>query len=372
MPDTIVNFCAHPWTGLDVRPWWNIGPCCKYQAEKDYRDLDEYYSSKELAQLKQDFLDNKRPSGCAQCWMDEDAGLPSKRTIDYQYRYNDDFSNLVDLHVLNLPFGNTCNLACRTCGSHSSSKWLEEEKKLQPYLDVKLHPHHKFYKDEIFIDKIKHLSKNVKEVSFTGGEPFITGPKQQLDFLDHLLQCDPETISLTYITNTTTFPDEQFWQRWKKFKKITLLLSVDATHDRFEYIRWPAVWEDCYANIKKYQSKQSELVNLNLAISHTVSVFNVYYLPEFFVWCFKEKLPEPYIGMVETPAHFDIRVFPEHIKQQIAKKINLKKFHPAINFMNQPSQENFELCKKWIKTVDQQRNQNFSVTFPEIANLLKL
>ena len=359
------NMCYHPWVGLDITPQGEFKPCCKF--EKSFgTSLSEYENNPKLQKLKQDFLDGKRPSGCQRCWSDEDSMLPSKRTIDNTYFFKNQIPNLTSYKVLSFPFGNTCNLACRTCGSESSSKWRQEEKKLKVYFpNIIIKKHNKFYRDAEFLTDIKNISSDLINLTFPGGESFITGISQQLDFLDYLIANNSKDLSLTYVTNTTTFPDQRFWDRWKNFKMVEIQLSIDGTEERFEYIRWPAVWKECFYNIKQYQAKSKLYDNIKLSISHTVSVFNVFYLPEFFIWCMKQQLPEPYIGMVTDPAQYNIKILPNNIKQQIKEKLSMKKFSGVISFMEE-DKGHFSETIEWIKAVDSNRDQNFLKTFPEL------
>jgi sulfatase maturation enzyme AslB (radical SAM superfamily) len=367
------NMCYHPWVGLDINPQGGFKPCCKYQNHLS-DNLDDYLASPELDQLRNDFLNNKRPTGCNSCWSDEDAGLPSKRTIDNKYIFAERAPNLNSLKVLSLPFGNTCNLACRTCGSFASSRWGQEERKLKKYFpDITILGHKKFYKDSNYIEKIKNISTELIDITFPGGEPFITGVPQQLEFLDFLLETNPENITINYITNTTTFPPEEFWDKWGRFKQINIQLSIDGIEEMFEYTRWPASWNECYTNIKRYQQMQEIHSNLRLSISHTVSVFNIFNIQDFFIWCLKEKLPEPYIGMVHYPEYYSIKILPPQIKEKIKEKITSKKFDFVINYMDQTNSNEFvfDTTVKWIKSVDKLRNQNFSVLRSEFAEFLK-
>jgi MoaA/NifB/PqqE/SkfB family radical SAM enzyme len=367
------NICYHPWVGLDIDPQGKFAPCCKYQ-HKLSDNLDDYFSSPELAQLREDFANGKKPIGCHRCWDDEAAGSPSKRQIDNRYVFKNAAPDLTSIKILSLPFGNTCNLACRTCGSDASSRWSSEEKKIKKYFpEIVIHEHQKFYKDKNYINKIKEISKNLVNVTIPGGEPFITGIDEQLNFLDFLIKNGPENISLTYITNVTTFPSDKFWEKWKFFKKINIQLSIDGTGERFEYLRWPANWQECYANIKKYQEIQKKYSNLTLSISHTVSIFNVFYIQDFFVWCIKEKLPEPYFGFVEKPTQYSITTLPDDLKIQIKQRISNKKFTSILNYMNSESGStlDFQEATKWISEVDHIRKQNIIDVFPEFTNYFK-
>jgi len=365
------NFCSYPWTGLDINSQGQIRPCCKY---KDFiaDNIDDYLASPQLQKLKDQFLNGQKPIGCIRCWNDEDAQLPSKRIIDFQHVFNG-IHNTNSLKVLSLSFGNTCNLTCRTCSSYASSKWVANEKKLSKiFPNIKIHKNNTFYKDNQFFEKIKSLSSEIIEITFAGGEPFIAGVNEQLDYLDYLTSFNnSQNITLNYYTNTTTFPNKKFWTKWKKFKKVNVCMSIDGIEQQFEYLRYPADWNNCYKNIKKYQEYKDQYNNLQLSISTTVSTMNILSLNKFIIWCFKEKLPFPHFGMVEYPDYYDVRTLPLEIKNLIKNKMQSSSLQSIVNYMMQYKEVKLELTKKFIDEVDAVRNQDFSSIFPEIAYIFE-
>lgn len=364
------HLCYHPWVGLDISPQGQFKPCCKYQNNID-TTLAGYLDSIELANLKKDFTEGKRPQACKRCWDDEDAGLPSKRQLDWEYIFHKQEPGIDSLKVLSLPFGNSCNLACRTCDSSASSGWISEAKKLKQHLpEIEIFKHQKFYQDKNFIDKIKEKSSNLLHVEFPGGEPFLAGIDEHLDFLDYLIGNKSNQISLHYITNTTLFPKRQFWDRWKKFKKVDIQLSIDGIEEKFEYLRYPGKWQEVNENVNLFTAITSP--NIQISVSHTVSIFNVFYLPEFIKWCLQNKLGKPYLGLVSDPKWYSIKVLPDSVKFLIRDKLDRFILPEIVSYMNSEDLSNeFDNTIKYIKILDQHRNQNFSETFPEFYNILK-
>jgi MoaA/NifB/PqqE/SkfB family radical SAM enzyme len=364
------TMCQHPWQGIDISPQGEFKPCCKY-IDTVATNLKDYLNSAELFAIKEDFLAGKKPKGCQRCWDDEDAGLPSKRQIDQQLIYN--HANQTGIKVLSLPFGNSCNLACRTCNSEASSGWISESKKLQQHIpSLKIYQHQRFYQDSEFIAEIKKISTDVALVQFPGGEPFIAGINEHLDFLDYLLE-NSKNISLHYVTNATIFPDERFWNRWQKFKNVDIQLSIDGIDSHFEYNRWPAEWSKVNQHVDQYITKRETNTNIQISISHTVSIFTVYYLPEFVKWCLQKRLGKPYLGLVSNPNMYDIRCLPTSVKDGISEKLRRFKFSEIVLYMysqNLPN-EVYAQAQMYTDLLDQQRGQNFSKIFPEFYQLLK-
>lgn len=364
------GFCYHPWSGLEISPQGEFRPCCKYTTSVA-KSLAEYQNSSELAEIKTQFLAGQRPAGCEFCWNDEDAGLPSKRQLDNQRLFNDHSIDDPRLKVLSLSFGNSCNLACVICDSYSSSTWITESKKLLgKFPNIKIYDHHRFYQDADFINKIKQASTGLSHVEFPGGEPFLAGLDQHLDFLDFLISCGCENTSLHYMTNATVFPGDQFWSRWSKFKNVDIQLSIDGVESQFEYCRWPAKWTQVQENIQQYISRQQQESNLQLSISHSVSIFNVYYLPEFTRWCLQQGLGRPYLGLVNEPVRYNIKSLPQSVKEKISEKITRFKFENVVSYMYE--QDLYDPAEwQFINAVDEIRNLSFTQVFPEFSQLLK-
>ncbi len=360
------HICHHPWVGIDISPQGEFKPCCKYK-NVIATSLSEYTNSNELALLKEQFLAGKKPEACKRCWDDEDAGLPSKRQLDWKYVFRKQTPNLNKLKVLSIPFGNSCNLACRTCSSYASSGWIAESKKLQ---DIKIYKHQRFYQDTIFIDAIKDMCSEVIHVEFPGGEPFLAGIDEHLSFLDRLISQDAGSISLHYMTNATIFPSQEFWNRWRNFKKVDIQLSIDGVSNQFEYIRHPGNWEQVQQNIKEFQAHAND--NIQLSVSHTVSIFNIFYLEEFLVWCLQNKLGKPYIGVVSDPTYYSIKVFPKHIKDKLTEKLSRSYLKNVVQYMNSEDlSEEFSNTISMINKLDELRNQDFKIVFSEFVNFLE-
>lgn len=365
------NFCHHPWIGVDITAQGEFRPCCKYDGftETSYpRSLQEYQASPEILQLKHDLLSGKRADGCRRCWADEDGGLLSKRQIDYAEIFKDKITSLDSYKILSITFGNSCNLTCRTCTSYYSSGWIVPETKLQTkFPAIEIYKHHKFYQDNKFIESILVSFKNVVQIDFAGGETFISGTKAHLEFLDYFIQQGADNISLRYVTNGTIFPNNEFWQRWKKFKSLEIQLSVDGTEQQFDYLRYPADWQTVLHNINLY--KQQEITKLT--VNHTISNLNVFYLPEFVIWCIKNKLGRPHFNLVEAPSHYNIKSLPGTIKQAVADKLLKYNLKNIVEYMNQEDlTSNFDFFLEWTDELDLQRNQSYFDIFPEFGKII--
>ena len=371
-------FCYSPWTNIDIDPQGNITPCCKFQ--KQYYDqqfniqahsLSEYSNSELVNDIKQEFEQGRWPIGCERCRIEELNGIESKRQLDYT-RWKDyyDSYELTNSKFIttSIAFGNTCNLKCITCGPHSSSRWQKE------YYDLygKDIPHFKFYKQNFVKDFIEQ-APNIVHLDIPGGEPFLSGVDEQKSLLSHYVATlQAKNITLHYTTNAQIFPDEEWWKLWTHFKEVDIQLSIDGVGDRYEYIRYPASWSLLVENTSNYLKIQQP--NIKLSVSHTVSAYNIFYLDEFFTWCYNIGLPRPWLGRVHNPQSMRPGVWPESARGVIIDQLQTSQHPDAVLWANLIStvdeSEFFDEFKSKLQAHDCYRGTNFNITFPELAKYL--
>jgi MoaA/NifB/PqqE/SkfB family radical SAM enzyme len=375
-----MTFCYTPWTNVDISPTGVIAPCCKFQTQHytehfniQTHTLKEYSDSEFLKKVKQEFNQGKWPQGCERCKIEEQNSIKSKRNLDFD-RWNENYTS-VDLDnptviTASIAFGNTCNLKCISCNSYSSSRWQKEQ---QHIYGVSV-SHVKFYKEDFVKDFVKQ-APNLIHLDIPGGEPFLSGVSEQHQLLQHYIDSGlAGNVSLHYTTNGTIFPDSTWWDKWKHFKEIDIQLSIDGVGDRYEYIRYPASWDNLVTNTCRYIEYQHLLNNIKLSVSHTVSAYNIFYLDEFFSWCYNIGLPRPWLGRVHNPAHMRPTVWGNDAKQKIINKL-IQSSHTDVNnwakLMSQNDDSDlFGQFQQRLHQHDQYRNTNFAKTFPEMAHYI--
>jgi hypothetical protein len=372
-------FCYSPWANIDFSPTGDISPCCKFQTKHysqkyniQHNSIQEYSNSDFLKQIKKDFTTDVWPIGCERCVIEESNNIKSKRQLDFD-RWGNEYKTyeLSDNNFItaSIAFGNTCNLKCITCNPHASSKWREEYKEIY---NISIE-HHKFYKQN-FVNDFVTVTPNIIHIDIPGGEPFLSGVREQQELLKFYIEADQaKFISLHYTTNATVFPESTWWELWKHFKEIDLQLSIDGIGKRYEYIRYPANWDEVTVNIDQYLTKQS-LDNFRLSLSHTVSAFNIYYLDEFFTWCYNKELPTPWLGRVHTPVHMTPEVWPREVREYISNHLLESNHADILNWAtllsNLDNTVHFEkFCLK-VKQHDLYRKTNFAEVFPEMSKSL--
>jgi organic radical activating enzyme len=374
----IENFCHNAFLGLDISPSGNLKPCCKYQNKSIpkfniLQGISAYKDSKFLKDLQTQFLNNSRPAGCIRCWQEEDAGIKSKRQLDYE-QHSDSFNQhditKTEFKNISLAFGNLCNLACRICGPISSSKWSTEMKKI----DGKDYHIHNWFRDpQVMLDICEHTQQAI-HFDIPGGEPLLVDIQEHFNFLENLKNNgSSKNISLHYTTNGTNYPINKNLEIWKAFREVDIQISIDDIKKRFEYNRWPAKWEIVYNNIKKFQTLKEQNQNIKLSISFTVSAFTILYADEFYSWCLNEGLPAPWMGRLHDPIYYRCSVFPTDTKKEIKKKLLMSQHSEVkklVKYLETDESEHFKDFKKWIDLLDSKRDQNFNKTFSELSELI--
>lgn len=357
----------------------DISPCCKFRTSK-YNNVyniqtdsfDNYLDSDFLKQVKHDLTNNKWPTGCERCQIEEDNNIESKRMLDYtrwgqQYNNYDLASN--KCITASISFGNTCNLKCITCNPGPSSRWQKEYNDLFG-VNVK---NFKFYKKD-FVQKFVELAPEIIHIDITGGEPMLGGVDEQIALLRYYIDSgQAENITLHYTTNALLYPSDELWTLWKQFKEIDLQVSIDGIRCRYEYIRFPGNWQDLLANVQKFIAV--DLHNFKLSVSHTVSAYNIYYLDEFCTWSKQIGLPDPWLGRVHDPFYMRPTIWPEPFKTQLINKLKNSN-HPAVQnwatlIANVDDSEHYNMFCNMLRKHDQYRKTTFENVFPEISKWVK-
>ena len=84
------NYCVLPFIGLETAPMGQARACCLYEGDLhnngellnfSKNTVQETFHSSDMNELRDAFLRNEKPKGCAKCWAVEAAGGTSKRII---------------------------------------------------------------------------------------------------------------------------------------------------------------------------------------------------------------------------------------------------------------------------------------------------
>ena len=378
------NICPLPWTHLEVDVNGGASPCCLYKGNipnvKVYEtSLKEIQKHQYMEDLRTQFRNGEKPSGCANCWAEEDAGKTSKR-MNSLYKMKKSLQNWTPNSELALKFidfklGNVCNLKCRICGSWSSSKWAQEEldygenpvarKHLTEGGWPKKHPQ--------FFEDVKEDLADAEYFEFTGGEPFMI--HNHFKMLEYCVEKGyAKNQDIHYNTNGTQLPQREIFDLWKHFKHVEIAFSIDDVGEPFEYQRYGANWKEVNYNLNQFKIYQT--VNMEFQICSTINIFNIFSLAKLVLWVRQFEPKFFYVNTCFEPDYFNIQTLPKQIKNIVnARYSNLKDFEGTLRFMNsvhRDSEQIREQRRARILQTDKYREENFSEVFPLLNKVLQI
>lgn len=393
--------CISPFINLTTDPINNCSPCpylgggaWNFSEENNFKKI---WTSEQFEKLRHSHLLGEKNPICQRCWNDEEVGKISARQ-----RYLRDYHNQIDQitekikdrsylegpSILTMKNGNICNLQCRTCGPKDSYSWIPEAKNYIEKFPKKLEgtwfegeSFKKNWSDEQLSD-FENFNKNLIRVEHFGGEP-LHNPRV-IEHTQMLVDLGFAKNIVLYInTNGTHIPNEKLQKLFENFKHVEFNLSIDGIGQHFEYIRYPARWQNLLETIEwcKNQCKQGK--NFTYGIVTTVSILNIFYL-EYILKTVEQwnktnlflEIPKTniFFNLLEGPRYYSIKNLPIKIKNIITKRYNGHfKIKPIIKFMNSenPKDEYWQEFKFWTEQKDNYRNNSFKFIFPEFYSIIK-
>ena len=375
------HFCIAPFQSIRQNAYGRNSPCAFGAGEWHHENLTpvERWNSTELNQLRQEFIDGKKPDACHRCWAEEESGKMSLRQRQYDYFPKDYQDFLLTGQWEQGPktavfkTSNVCNLACRSCGGWDTNTYTKEG---QFYAKT----YHTMSKGESwnrFIPLLppKHMNfmnyegivENLEKIDFFGGEPFLN--ITQLDLLEYLVDKGlSKHITLFYSTNVTNHPTDRLKRAWNKFKRIEISMSIDGINDKFEYLRWPGKWTDAVNVVNGIKNLNIDADVYTMA-GYTVSIMNAFYANETTDWLTK-TIGNIYINMVNSPDYLALHIAPDSVKSAIRQHTSNKE---VLGYLDIGS-HNPKLWKQfiiWMKRQDLYRQQDIATTFPEFFKYIK-
>lgn len=304
-------------------------------------------------------------TSCWPCQGNEQAGLTSFRTGSLMgYGVETD---LPGPKRLDLMFDISCNLACRTCGPHSSSLWQKHLKSN----NIAFKSINDTAKTDEMIAILKTLDlSRLETVVFCGGETLLgQGYWSVAELLLELVPNAKQQLTVCFQTNGTQTISSRNLETVSKFKAVKLNVSIDGVGERFEYLRWPASWNQVTDNLAQLLDSCPD--NVEFLIEETVSIFNLYYTHELRKWAagnFSITKAQYPIHVSSHPANKIFSV--AHVTQEYVDALT----DEYKLLLPRDWQENPAKIQEMISTInqfDKIRQQDWQQTFPEVANFYR-
>lgn len=379
--------------------------CCmcrdiKYHITEHYlskESIEKNFNQPHFLSVREALANGIRHENCELCWKEEDAGRKSKRLREnatYMRHLRNGGEPYEGLAKFELNLGNTCNLKCRTCDTHSSSQWIRDRFDTNPEIsnhfktfkiyadDMK--KYHMTYDDESpFWEDLENNLRTIRQFDFYGGEPFMS--KKMWRILELCIEKGyAKNIDLHYATNGTQWPAEKI-AMFEHFNKVHLTFSIDGVGKQFEYMRHPAKWDEVNENMQKAMALNYKPMAGTTSWGMTLSTLNIYNLPELVEEYHKNYSHKfrHFLNLVHGPIHFNISKLPESAKTALLEKLNTipreyastwEHLEGVIGFIKSGSfdPDAWNAFLREVRIHDEYRGEKFSEVFPEWAKILGL
>ena len=343
--------CILPWISLDRNADTSepaFAPCCLYQAQdKPKYTFEEYWHSKELIKIKEEMRNGIKPNGCWKCWHDEDAGKKSMRQSVNESRLQL-HENLIQKNnkelkpiQVKLLASASCNLACRMCQSHVSSKVF---KVWEAIGRATKEPYKYDYDSE---NIIRENAKSIRYIDLMGGEPFYH--KRVHGLIDWLVENNHANHITIYVTTNAMLLNDGLIKNLKQFENVVIIVSLDAVGKKHEYIRPGANWDTIIKNIDRLIANK-----LNVIIQPVISAINILCLPELIDWCQQRKLHMTQMCLVHNPDELHPKNLPSALRHLVDPQ-----------FQSFLSEDKTIDCLEFIKKLDKHWNTKIYDVMPE-------
>tara|TARA_B100000945_G_scaffold261512_1_gene219865 strand:- start:263 stop:1402 length:1140 start_codon:yes stop_codon:yes gene_type:complete len=369
------NFCSAPFLQLQTSKDDRCGPC-PYTPNiwKIKGNISDKWQSKELEDLRKNFLDNKQDPQCTKCWKEEKAGKKSLRIRLSEAKESKNSRKIFDKYIstkkyfafpkiLTLIPGNECNLACPSCNSFFSSKWNSQIKQ-KNYNGFQKTTDNWNLTDKQYQDIVDN-SQNLQKIELFGGEPFLNKQnKKQL--IEKLIQKGTsKNIKLYFNTNGTLFDEKYMEELTTKFKFVEIRQSIDGIYDQFEYLRYGAKFDKVCENAEKF----SALPNSDFAVICTISNYNLLGIDAIDEFMQKRNWIV-YYNVANTPDYLLLHNLPEEVKNYIKLPERFSDIHQYMT-MEKCDLNTWKRFVDYTRLLDRNRGLSFKTTFKDLYSLVK-
>ena len=146
------------------------------------------------------------------------------------------------------------------------------------------------------------------------------------------------------------------------------MISIDGTHNKFEYLRWPANWNQVVDNI--FTIRETVPRNVMFYIQECTSNLNLYYFNQVRNWIEHNFNTNRSGDQVDHSTQLAVHSY-LNVNTITQEYFNAIQGTEMSKFIKTDWQENPEKIRKFItetEKFDQLRGQNWKKTFPEVAN----
>ena len=305
------NFqCSAPWEGMFINPDGEFRVCCagKSLGNLNNNSLEEILYGEQLTTVRTDIIKNGYSEYCTNCMDSEEKSGKSLREQFKTDLSTVDTTQFIPRNI-DIRWKNTCQLRCGYCNSEWSSTYALWEGKTERVSAIE------WQRD--VLDYIARDKTSIEVANFLGGEPLLL--KDNIELLDYI---DP-SIHISLVTNlaATNLPVLPIYKKLVN-RKTSWLVSLEATGNKYEYIRRNAKWDITKANYENLILGPGSSKGCHM----TYCIMSAFSLVEVFDWLY-EYDPNPennytFPSILLGPSHFAVHNFPPEIKQLAIEELD--------------------------------------------------
>jgi len=272
-------------------------------------------------------------------------------------------------------FGNYCQLRCYMCSPVNSSSRRQELGEIREghWLRCFANPEKTdfFESDDHydrFIDSAVRLLPWVRKIKITGGEPFLL-PRHH-KFIERVLASGHAgKIRLSYDTNMARFHlgSANVLDYLKRFKAVTLAVSIDNLGARNDYIRYGSQFDAVIANIAQARS----FPGIHVVVSCATGMLNAGDVPAIAEFFHQRGLEAKFnMCVINWPLFLQARHLPDALKEQYLPELEASphraRFANVIRMIRQPRDEaQYQTFLQYLDDLDRHRGTSWLDLWPE-------
>lgn len=374
-------YCIHAYKSLRFDQAGGVAMCCiqhgrltdegiHLSAHTD--SVNKIMNSDSAVKIRKQLENGEWPTSCNVCEFQERVSGSSKRLIDNMSHSNSADTN-VNLRIIDISAGNTCNLKCRICSPRASSQWVQEhideqEERFGKIISIKTYDQIVHgYSNSLVWSEIEANAENIIEIDMYGGEPFLV--KNNWSMLQHFIEKDIAKNVIVHLNTNGTIWNESKVKILEQFKEALVSFSIDGVDKQFEYLRFPGKFPQVDANIRKALKTKCKI-----NICYSVCAYNIFYVSEFLDYV-DDLGTTVYINHVYESSQNSLRAIPIEVKEILLAKLIAKndiRLASTISILEEGEQDLllFDEFKTDAKWHDSYRNEKFEEAFPEYYELI--
>ena len=356
-----IPFCKVPFlVGYPVNDGRFRDCCVKHPSVYSDRDqtFEQWWQGPQLTEFRSKLWGTEFPKECWSCEVMEKQGERSLRMNVNEWPE----TNYDHPMAWNIYFGNTCNLACWSCNETLSSVTYRHKLKIGMITEPdSITENFEQVWPGIQANILKSYDHHdTVTLTLLGGEPLYNPIVNK--FLHELMDRDlAMRTKLEFHTNGTQYPDRMLPMDKKVWKYICMFISLDATGNYAEWLRYGCKWPMIENNIDRLK-KASDYTEIHC----TLSVLNINYLHDLEQWAEQQD-----VKLKITPTGYPDYIALKHWDQPIDKllvkdtHIKYQQYYDIIG--TEPKTGSSEKIKQYIRKFDSVRKplSDFDPVFAE-------